>query len=221
MSAESPEPASGISPGNPWLELPLEDYEAHMASPAVGQAPLIAQILSGLVSAHAISSMALLGAAGGNGLDEIDPAQVERVVAVDINPAYLRICAQRHARRFRSFECRHDDINRAVPSFAAVDLAYAALVAEYVDEQAFADYASTAVRQGGLLAVLVQRPGATAQKVTPSPVPGVAALGRGFTYVDVESLSARMASVGFAMPSLTPFATPAGKAFLLLEMTRL
>jgi hypothetical protein len=36
---------------NPWLDIPLADYEGHMALPAIGQSRLIADQLDTLVSA--------------------------------------------------------------------------------------------------------------------------------------------------------------------------
>ena len=42
---------------NPWLDIPLADYEAHMALPATGQARLIADELEILVRAHSPSQL--------------------------------------------------------------------------------------------------------------------------------------------------------------------
>jgi hypothetical protein len=36
---------------NPWLEIPLEDYEGHMALPSIGQAQFLANVLGTLVQA--------------------------------------------------------------------------------------------------------------------------------------------------------------------------
>lgn len=43
---------SGEMPSSPWLTIPLEDYEAHMALPVVGQAQMLAEQLV-LQLAHA------------------------------------------------------------------------------------------------------------------------------------------------------------------------
>jgi hypothetical protein len=61
---------------NPWLNIPLDDYEGHMSLPAVGQAQMIAEQLD-----HA-----LIGCAGGNGLERIAGRPIERVVARDAVP---------------------------------------------------------------------------------------------------------------------------------------
>ena len=48
---------------SPWLDIPLADYEAHMALATVGQAQLIAHELDGLVRTHAPRSVAVIGCA--------------------------------------------------------------------------------------------------------------------------------------------------------------
>ena len=69
----------------PRREIPISDYEAHMALPSIGQGQLLSTTLQQVVSAFRPRSLAVLGAAGGNGLDALDPVVVRRVVAVDFN----------------------------------------------------------------------------------------------------------------------------------------
>lgn len=44
---------------SPWLDIPLGDYQAHMALPAIGQLQLIADQLNILVRTYAPSSVAI------------------------------------------------------------------------------------------------------------------------------------------------------------------
>ena len=74
---------------NAWLNLPLADYEAHMALPEVGQAKMLADLFEYELRSHRSESVALLGCSGGNGFDRIDPACTRRVVGVDLNPDYI------------------------------------------------------------------------------------------------------------------------------------
>jgi hypothetical protein len=82
-----------VSSGNPWLSILLADYEGHMALPAVGQAHMIAEQFDRALRRWAPARIAVIGCAGGNGLDRIEPSTVERVVAVDLNPEYIE-CAR-------------------------------------------------------------------------------------------------------------------------------
>jgi hypothetical protein len=80
---------------HPWLEIPIADYEAHMALPAVGQAHLLGAALLRTVAQFQPCSLAVLGTAGGNGLEFVEHTSVRRMVALDFNPDYLALCSRR------------------------------------------------------------------------------------------------------------------------------
>jgi hypothetical protein len=46
---------------NPWLTIPLEDYEGHMAMPDVGQAKMLANEFEELLKTYVPTSAALCG----------------------------------------------------------------------------------------------------------------------------------------------------------------
>lgn len=75
---------------NPWTEIPLADYEGHMSLPSVGQAQMLDAVFGQDLQAYAPESVAVLGCAGGNGFKRLIGSRVKRVVAVDINPLYLK-----------------------------------------------------------------------------------------------------------------------------------
>ena len=52
---------------SPWLDIPLADYEGHMALPEIAQARMLADELESAVRQHAPSSVAIIGCSGGNG----------------------------------------------------------------------------------------------------------------------------------------------------------
>ncbi|MET0886509.1 MAG: hypothetical protein ABWX92_08670, partial [Mycetocola sp.] len=85
---------------NPWREIGLDVYEAHMSDVAVGQLERLRQITSEQVRDHPARRIGLLGVAGGNGLDVIDPASVDSVRGYDINRDYLDACRERYGDRF-------------------------------------------------------------------------------------------------------------------------
>lgn len=74
---------------NPWLAIPLADYEGHLASPAVGQAEMVANEFEALLKSHAPQTVALVGCAGGNGFDKAAEVGVTRLVGIDINARYI------------------------------------------------------------------------------------------------------------------------------------
>ncbi len=74
---------------NPWLSIDLADYEGHMSAPSVGQLEVLSDLFEEVLRYCRPESVAVLGVAGGNGLDRIDTADTKRVVGVDIHPGYL------------------------------------------------------------------------------------------------------------------------------------
>src|SRR5688572_29600439 len=94
----------------PWLTIPLDDYERHMALPSVGQAQLLGELLADAIHVHRPLSVAVLGCAGGNGFDCI-PANVERLVGVDINADYVAVARRRFGVR-RELELHVADLER-------------------------------------------------------------------------------------------------------------
>ncbi len=168
---------------NPWLDIPLADYEGHMGLPAVAQADLLADVLTSLLEQYSPPSVAVLGCAGGNGFDRISPAVTERVVGVDINPSFIDTTRVRFQGRFRSIELLVGDLQTDEFSVEPVDLLYAALVFEYLD-------VSTAWRS---IRSLV-RPGAIVGTVVQVPTPGFDVVTRS-AYASVQALAPSMSLV--------------------------
>lgn len=74
---------------NPWEEISLDDYENHMKLDSVMQLQAMNEMMKGQFYAYPISSIMILGVAGGNGLEHIQEKNFEKVYGVDINPSYL------------------------------------------------------------------------------------------------------------------------------------
>jgi len=139
---------------NPWLDIPLADYEAHMALPTIGQDRLIADQLSALIRTHEPSSVAILGCAGGNGFDCLLDAGLDRVVGVDINPRYIEEARQRYEGRIPGLDLRVADIQACMSLFEPVDFMYAALLFEYVDLARTMTVLRRHCKPNGVLAVI-------------------------------------------------------------------
>jgi SAM-dependent methyltransferase len=154
---------------NPWLAIPLADYEGHMALPDIAQAQMLSGILADVAEKLRPRSLAVLGCAGGNGFDRISPAITGRVVGVDLNPLYIAQARARHEKRFRSLELLVADIQKDAIAFEPVDLVFAALVLEYVDVDAVIARTRAMLGEEGALVTVVQLPGPLSAKVTPSP----------------------------------------------------
>jgi SAM-dependent methyltransferase len=202
---------------NPWLEIPLEDYEAHMSLPAIDQAALITRQLGDLLVERAPTSVAVIGCAGGNGFERLIQPGISRVVGVDINAQYIDAVRQRYAVSIEGLQLVVADIQSQAPLFDPVDLIYAALVLEYVDVPAALRTLRRHCRSTGLLATLTQLPNQSQGPVSPSPYKSLEKLRPAMRLVANEHLVCEAMRAGFSLHREQPkvVATPAGKQFAL------
>jgi hypothetical protein len=198
---------------NLWLTIPLDEYEAHMALPDVDQAVLMADILASVCEAYRPPSLALLGCAGGLGLDRVDPAIVSRIVAIDINGAYAERARERYARRFHAFSAFVADIERDPLPIVPVRLAMGTLVFEYVDPGAAMRNVKALIERDGMLVTVIQLAAANASAVTASSCPGIQRLAEVMHLRSVDEMRCAAATNGFTEAALNYHQSSAGKRF--------
>jgi len=198
-----------------WLDIPLADYEGHMALPAVGQAQLIARLFAELIREQRPRSVALMGCAGGNGFEHLIGSTVERSVGVDINERYLEKARERYASALPGLALHAADIQSEAAIFDPVDLIYAALVLEYVDLGAAMRTLRRHCRTGGTLATLIQLPHRSQGHVSASPYTSLGRLGPAMRLVSGDDLIREAAGAGFRLEETQTPATAAGKEFAL------
>jgi SAM-dependent methyltransferase len=199
----------------PWQEIPLDEYEEHMSLPSVGQAKMLADQLERLIGQYRPASIALMGCAGGNGLERIQSTCVERIVAVDINAQYIATARNRFADRLANLDFRCADVQSESLQFEPVELIYAALIFEYVDVAAALSTMRRNIRHGGTLVGLLQLPHAEQQAVSPSPYRSLEKLASALELVAPDELRAQAKAAGFKIGCSETIALPSGKEFLL------
>jgi len=190
---------------NPWLTIPLEDYEGHMALPYVGQAKMLVNEFEELLKTYAPTSAAVIGCAGGNGFEEAAKAGVARLVGLDINPSYIADAKARYAGRMTGLELYCADIAGDAPELRPVDLIYGALVFEYVD----------IAKPGGILAALLQLPKEGVGNVSPSPFVTLKDLGSIMRLVPPNDFRKIAEGLGFGFLSQKLITLESGKQFSL------
>lgn len=196
---------------NPWLSIPLEDYEAHMALPAVGQAKMLADHLATTLRDYRPESFAIIGCAGGNGFDRIPTGMASRVIGVDINPAYIEAATTRYGGRIAGLDLHVADIQAGPPGFEPVDLVYVGLVFEYVSLTETLKNLKKICKPGGHLIAVLQQPGK--EPVTPSPYKSLEALAPVMHLVRPGELSDAAATFGFALEAERTTTLKSGKSF--------
>lgn len=202
---------------NPWLDIPLADYEAHMALPTVGQSQLIADELALLLRTYSPGSVAIIGCAGGNGFDCVLGTSVSRIVGVDLNPDYIEQTRTRYEDCIPGLELHIADVQASESLFDPVDLIYAALVLEYVDLARTMSVLRRHCRPNGVLAVLSQLPHETMAHVSPSPYASLQVLAPAMQLISQEELQGQARHAGFAPKHSRMTVSSGGKRFCIDE----
>jgi SAM-dependent methyltransferase len=198
---------------NPWLNVPLEDYEGHMSLSVVGQAQMLAEQLERALERWAPASIAVIGCAGGNGLEKIAGRAVERVVAVDVNPDYIERVRTRYAERLPTLELVCADVQSDSLTYGPVDFTYAALLFEYVGVLSTLRTLKRNSRPNAVLTAVLQLPHPTIHAVSPSPYKSLRSLASAMTLVAPETLRHTAADAGFAAADSTIIELSSGKRF--------
>ena len=184
-----------------------------MSLPAVGQAQMIAEQLDRALDRWAPTSIAVIGCAGGNGLDKVAGRTVERVVAVDVNPDYIERSRARYAQRLKGLELVCADVQSESLIYDPVDLTYAALLFEYVDVLSTLKTLKRNSRPNAVLTTLLQLPHLTIHAVSPSPYKSLGSLASAMTLVAPETLRHAAADVGFVAADAMTTELTSGKRF--------
>lgn len=198
----------------PWLDIPLAEYEAHMALPSVGQAQLLADALEESVTSHQPRSLAILGCAGGNGFECLRGRALQRVVGVDINPDYIRAAAARFSSELQGLELFVGDVQTNEFPFAPVDLVFAGLLFEYVDPLRALPKICAMLRSGGTLVAVLQLP-CHGEDVTPSRYESLASLSGALRLVSPQQFELLAASAGFVASDARVLTASGGKQFFV------
>ena len=198
---------------NPWLDIPLGDYEAHMALAAISQAEMLAGQFETALAAYAPRSVAVIGCAGGNGFERVLATRTVRLVGIDINPDYLAEASRRFAGRIPGLELYNADIQQPLPPIEPVDLVYAGLVFEYVDLAAsIAAIRSLCVPNGAFVSI-VQLPSESMGVVSPSPFASLRKLAPAMKLVSPRELRSVAERAGFVLRCEEIISLRSGKEF--------
>lgn len=128
---------------NPWEDIPLSDYESHMRLDSVMQLQAMNEMMKGQLEAYPVSSVMILGVAGGNGLEHIQKGRLEKVYGVDINAAYLQAVKARYPHLEGLLECLRINLIDEAEKLPKADLVIANLLIEYIGYECF----QSAIRQ--------------------------------------------------------------------------
>lgn len=122
---------------NPWEEISLDDYEKHMSLDSVRQLQALDAIMKEQFAAYPVETAAVLGVAGGNGLEHIDTDKFRTVYGIDINADYLSAVSQRYTQLSGVLKCLRIDLINEAEELPQAQLLIANLLIEYIGYGAF------------------------------------------------------------------------------------
>ena len=205
---------------SPWLDIPLADYEGHMALPEIAQARMLADELESAVRQHAPSSVAIIGCSGGNGFERLIGTTVERIVGIDINPTYVAAAQARFGTQLPKLALYVADIQDALPNIMPTEMIFAGLILEYVDLRAAMHNLRRLCAPGGTLVAVFQAPSAEAEAVSTSPYRSLQRLAPAMQLRDAREVKGAAAEAGFAPATMRSLTLPSGKSFIVLSFHR-
>lgn len=122
---------------NPWESIPLTDYENHMKLDSVMQLQSLNKMMKEQFNIPCVSSVMILGIAGGNGLEHIQKNKFEKVYGVDVNASYLKEVEIRYSNLNEILECLCIDLIKESHKLPKADMVIANLLIEYIGYECF------------------------------------------------------------------------------------
>ncbi len=205
---------------NPWLKIKLEDYESHMSLPGIEQSQYLSNYLKEITRKYNPNSLAIIGCAGGNGLEKLKHETDKRIVCIDINQKFLDAAKKRFKNSFKEIEFICSDIITEECTFKPVDLIYAGLVFEYVDINLAVKNLSRLIKSNGKLIVVLQLPNKNIPEVSPSPYKSLEILSETFAFVKFDKFIEACKQCGFDLISKSKTKLKSGKEFCELVLQK-
>ncbi len=203
---------------NPWETVPLDTYEMHMNDPRVDQLQALSGVMKGQLERHAAKTVCVLGVAGGNGLEHIDPALVQKVYGVDISADYLNACAERYAALGGRLELICMDLKDEASRMPDAELVIADLLIEYIGVGTFTRVISVA--RPAVVCCAIQQNGDVGF-VSASPVADkLQCLDTVHQEVEPEALAADMENIGYTRVFREERSLLGGKKLICMDFVR-
>jgi hypothetical protein len=165
--------------------------------------------------AYPAQSVMILGVAGGNGLEHIDPTKFRSVYGVDINPDYLAVCQKRYPDLGDCFKPICADLSDEAVQLPHADLLIANLLIEYIGYACFQKVV-TKVKPQYLSCIIQVNP--ETSFVSDSPyLHAFDRLEEVLHAVEEQELVSRMQEIGYMKELTAVKDLPNGKKFVRLD----
>lgn len=142
---------------NPWLDIGLRSYEEHMSSPEVFQLQVLNEIVKEQLSYNK-KKVAILGVAGGNGLEHFDENHYDTIILVDINKDYLDVCLSRYQSLRDIINPICVDLSLPLPPVIPdSDLLICNLIVEYIGVKKISAFIKKNIKNNQIVSLVIQK----------------------------------------------------------------
>lgn len=202
---------------NPWELVSFDDYENHMKLSTIQQLPTLNNIMKSQLNKYNISTVTILGIAGGNGLEHIDVSRIKVVYGIDINQTYLDVCREKYQNLGVNLVLEQLDISNLSNDLPVSDIWIANLVIEYIGiniflkqlSKVFPPYVSIVIQKNSDINFVSDSPYAKA-------FDGISVL---HTDIEKDSLIDSMSTIGYHFIYTKEYILPNMKKLIRLDFT--
>lgn len=205
---------------NPWEEISLSDYENHMSLDSVKQLQALNEMMKKQLEAYPVTTAMVLGVAGGNGLEHVDPKKYKKIYGIDINEEYLAVVKERFSNLKDILECCRVDLTCEPDKLPKSELVIANLFIEYVGYEAFKKGIQKS--EAKYVSCIIQINTDEETWVSDSPyLHAFDGLDAVHHQMDEQSLTESMGEIGYRPLKTDEYKLPNGKKLVLLDFKRI
>ena len=203
---------------HPWEKISLSDYEAHMGLDEVFQLQQLSEILRAQLCDYKVTTAAILGIAGGNGLEHVSTTGLKTVYGLDINAEYLAACKERYGHFGERLQLVRCDLSQPDACLPQAELIVANLFIEYIGLARFVSHIANT--QPRYVTCVIQH-NLGEQFVSHSPYTHVFdEIGALHSDIAEQSLTAAMEETAYDRVLRTAIALPNAKQFIRLDFCK-
>ena len=211
---------------NAWHKITPEEYDAHMSHPDVAQTQMLNRIIKEqfqmLSNEQCLDSCAaILGITNGNGLEHVISSNINEIIGIDINEAFLNECKVRFnylEQRLKLFQLDlTKDTIKSIEILSKCDLIIANLLIKHIHLDNFVKIIAGLPQRRRIVSCVIQ--------VNPD---GIAVSHSGFEYVfdeiaklreeeNEELITQSMKENRFMLINRIVYDLPNGKLFIRLD----
>ena len=205
---------------NPWEDIRLSDYEKHMSLDSVKQLQAMNDLMKKQLNDYSVSTVMILGVAGGNGLEHIDKSKYHRVYGVDIHAAYLEEVTTRYCSLDGILKCLRVNLLEESGTLPMAELVIANLLIEYIGYATFQNIVKQV--KPAYVSCVIQMNTDEENWVSVSPyIHAFDGLEEVHQQIEANILSETMGSIGYIEIGQEVYSLPNGKSLIRLDYEKL